>query len=81
MGLLESFGGLVGSIVAVVVMLVIAILSFFVNVFIVQMGAGLAGYAPSGDFVVLAAAIMGTGAIVAGAAPMTGLLGSDGPKI
>ena len=75
MGILDSFGALVSSIVASIVLLVFAIVSFFVTVFIVQMGAGLAGYAPSGDFIVLSAAILATGAIVAGATPMSGLSG------
>nr|WP_225935310.1 hypothetical protein [Halobaculum magnesiiphilum] len=52
-----------------------AILSFFITVFIVQVGAGLAGYSPSGDFIVLSAAILATGAIVAGATPLSGLSG------
>jgi hypothetical protein len=75
MGILDSFGALVSSIIAAIVMLVFAILSFFVTVFIVRAGAGLAGYSPTGDFVVLSAAILATGAIVAGASPMTGLSG------
>ncbi|WP_435068248.1 hypothetical protein [Haloplanus sp. C73] len=75
MGLLDSFGALASGIVAAIVMLAFAILSFFVTVFIVQMGAGLAGYSPSGDFVVLSAALLATGAIVAGATPMTSLGG------
>lgn len=75
MGVLDSFGALASGIVAALVMLVFAILSFFVTVFIVQVGAGLAGYSPSGDFVVLSAALLATGAIVAGATPMTGLSG------
>jgi hypothetical protein len=73
MGLLDSFGALASSIIAAIVMLVFAILSFFVTVFIVQVGAGLAGYSPAGDFVVLSAAILATGAIISGATPMTGL--------
>ena len=77
MGFLDSFGALASSIVAAIVMLVFAILSFFVTVFIVQAGAGLAGYSPSGDFVVLAAALLATGAIAAGATPMTGLATVD----
>jgi len=77
MSVLNSFGALVGSIVAAVVMLVFAILSFFVTVFIVQAGAGLAGFSPSGDFVVLSAAILSTGAIMAGASPMSGLSGAE----
>lgn len=75
MAILDSFGALASSIVAAIVMLVFAILSFFVTVFIVRTGAGLAGYTPGGDFVVLSAAILATGAIVAGASPMTGLSG------
>ena len=75
MGFLDSFGALVSSIIAAVVMLVFAIVSFFVTVFIVQAGAGLAGYSPSGEFVVLSAAILATGAIVAGATPMSSLGG------
>lgn len=77
MGILDSFGALVGGLVAAAVMLVFAILSFFVTVFIVQAGAGLAGFSPSGDFVVLSAAILSTGAIMAGASPMSGLSGVD----
>ena len=75
MAILESFGALVSSIIAAIVMLAFAILSFFVTVFIVQVGAGLGGYSPSGDFVVLSAALLATGAIVAGATPMTSLSG------
>jgi hypothetical protein len=79
MGVLDSFGALVSSIVAAIVMLVFAILSFFITVFIVQVGAGLAGYSPSGDFIVLSAAILATGAIVAGASPLTGLSETQEP--
>ena len=75
MGILDSFGALVSSIIASIVLLAFAILSFFITVFIVQVGAGLAGYSPSGDFIVLSAAILATGAIVAGATPMTSLGG------
>jgi hypothetical protein len=75
MGFLDSFGALVSSIIAALVMLVFAIVSFFVTVFIVQAGAGLAGYSPSGEFVVLSASILATGAIVAGATPMSSLGG------
>jgi hypothetical protein len=62
----------VSSIIAAIVMLVFAILSFFVTVCIVRAGAGLAGLDPGPDFVVLSAAVLATGAIVAGASPMTG---------
>ncbi|WP_348612925.1 hypothetical protein [Halobaculum rarum] len=75
MGFLDSFGALVSSVIASLVLLVFAILSFFITVFIVQVGASLAGYSPSGDFIVLSAAILATGAIVAGATPLSGLSG------
>jgi len=75
MGLLDSFGALVSSIIASIVLLAFAVLSFFITVFIVQVGAGLAGYTPSGDFIVLSAAILATGAIVAGATPVSSLGG------
>jgi len=78
MGILDSVGGLAGSIIASIVMLVFAILSFFVTVFIVQVGAGLAGYSPSGDFVALSAAILAGAAISAGASPLSGLASDDG---
>ncbi|MFC7236294.1 hypothetical protein [Halosegnis marinus] len=75
MGILDSFGALVSSIIASIVLLVFAIISYFITVFIVQVGAGLAGYSPGGDFVVLSAAILATGAIVAGSTPMSSLGG------
>ncbi|MFC6874020.1 hypothetical protein [Halobellus marinus] len=78
MSVLDSFGALLSSVIAAVVMLAFAVLSFFITVFIVQVGAGLAGYSPSGDFVVLSAALLATGAIVAGATPLTGLSGISG---
>jgi len=77
MGFLDSFGALISSIIASIVLLVFAILSFFITVFIVQVGASLAGVTPSGDFVVLSAAILATGAIVAGATPLSSLGGLD----
>lgn len=75
MGILDSFGALVSSLIASVVLLVFAILSFFITVFIVQVGAGLAGLDPNADFIVLSAAVLATGAIVAGATPMSSLSG------
>ncbi len=57
---------LVENLVAGVVMLVFAILSFFVTVFVVSTGAGLAGYQPDGNFAVLSATILVAATIVAG---------------
>ncbi|WP_181687393.1 hypothetical protein [Halorhabdus salina] len=75
MSILNSFGGLVASVIAALVLLVFAVLSFFVTVFIVDVGANLAGLEPTADYVTLSAALLSTGAIVAGASPMTGLAG------
>lgn len=73
MALLDNLSGLASSIVSSIVLLVLAILTFFVTVFIVQVGAGLAGYTPSGDFVALSAAILSASSIVAGSTPLAGL--------
>jgi len=73
MGIFDSLGALAASIVAAAIMLALAIISFFVTVFIVQVGAGLADYSPSGDFVALSAAVLAGAAIAAGASPLTGL--------
>lgn len=49
-----------------VMMIVLGIVAFFVTVFIIDTGAGLAGKIASGDFVVLAATILVAAAIVGG---------------
>jgi hypothetical protein len=77
MGVLDSLGALASSIVAAIVMLVFAILSLFVTVFIVDMAAGIAGLEPSDDFVVLGAALLASAAIVAGG---SGLAMPEGPQ-
>jgi hypothetical protein len=66
MGALDSFGVLVSGIIAAVVMLVFAILSLFVTVFIVDAAAGIADLDPADGFVVLGATIIAAAAIVAG---------------
>lgn len=73
-------GQIVGNLVAAALMIVLAILTFFVTVFVVDAGAGLAGY-DDNDFVVLAAAVLAGSAIIAGGvAPMgevEGVTGDD----
>ncbi len=71
MGLVDSVGALAASIIAAVVMLVFAILSLFVTVFVVDVAASIGGLNPSDDFVVLGAAIIAAGAIVAGGSGLT----------
>lgn len=65
------------SVLAPIVLLLFAVLRFSVTVFVVEVGAGLTGYSPSGDFVALSAAVLATGATVAGASPMSGLGGAE----
>lgn len=77
MGLLDSFGELVGSIIAVIIMFVLAIISFFITVFIVDVGAGFAGFDPSGDYVALSAAVLTASAIMAGATPLGAIAGVE----
>lgn len=66
MGVGRVLGDLVENLVAGIVMLVFAILSFFVTVFVISTGAGLAGYTPDGNFAVLSATILVASTIVAG---------------
>lgn len=66
MSVSQTLGELVENIVAGVVMLVFAILSFFVTVFVVSTGAQLAGYTPDGNFAVLSATILVAATIMAG---------------
>jgi len=76
MGLLDSVGELVGSVIAVALLLVLAVVSFFVTIFIVDAGASLAGLSPGDDYVTLAAALLTAGAIVGGATPLTAIAGT-----
>lgn len=72
MGLLDSFGALASAIIAAVVMLVFAILSVFVTVFIVDVAAGIADVEPDEDgFVVLGGTLLAAAAIVAGGTGLT----------
>ncbi|MFB6074234.1 MAG: hypothetical protein ABEJ89_04410 [Haloarculaceae archaeon] len=73
MATLDSFGALVSSVIAVVLMLVLSILSFYITVFIVDIGAGIAGLSPPDGYTTLAAAVLAGAAIVAGASPLSGV--------
>ena len=64
--LVRVLGGLVQSVVTFVVLIILAILAFYVTVFVVSTGAQLAGYDPSGDFVVLSAALLVVAALLGG---------------
>lgn len=63
----DALTGLLSNVVAFFVMIVLAVLSFFLTVFVVDVGAGLAGYTElSGDFVVLSSALLVSATIIAG---------------
>jgi len=53
----KRFGGILGrilaSILSFLVMIVLAIVSFYFTVFVVSAGASFAGYSPSADYAVL----------------------------
>lgn len=71
MGLVDSVGALAASIIAAIVMLVFAILSLFITVFVVDVAANIGGLDPADDFVVLGASIIAAAAIVAGGSGLT----------
>lgn len=64
----QTLSDLVQNVVAFVIMIVLAIIGFYFTVFVVSTGANLAGYDPSGDFVVLSASLLVVAAILAGGA-------------
>ena len=66
MAVVKILGGLVQTVVTFAVLIVLAILAFYVTVFVVSTGAGLAGYDPSGDFVVLSASLLVVAALLGG---------------
>jgi hypothetical protein len=58
--------GLLGSVIGIVVIGLLATVVFAVAIFVVSTGAGLAGYEPSADFVVLSAALVVVAVILTG---------------
>lgn len=66
MSLVKLLGALAQTVVTFLVLIVLAILAFYVTVFVVSTGAGLAGYDPSGDFVVLSASLLVVAALLGG---------------
>lgn len=65
--------------VAFVLMIVLAVISFFFTVFIVDLGASLAGH-PGDDFVVLSAALLVAAATLAGGISPIGFLTQPAPE-
>ncbi len=62
----EAFQNVIGSVVAAVVMLILAILSFFLVVYVVSVGSGFAGVQADSNFVVLSASLIVSAGILAG---------------
>ena len=71
----QALGELVQSIVAFIVMIVLGIIGFYLTVFVVATGGRLAGFDPSGDFVILSATLLVVAAILAGGVSPIGFLG------
>lgn len=66
MSMARDFSNVMKSLVAAIVMLVLAIIGFFITVFVVDTGAGLAGFTPEGNYVILSATILVAAAVLAG---------------
>ncbi|MFQ3318703.1 MAG: hypothetical protein ACI8UR_001723 [Natronomonas sp.] len=64
--ILRTLSGLVQTVVTFLVLIILAIAAFYVTVFVVSTGADLAGYNPSGDFVVLSASLLVIAALFGG---------------
>ncbi|AGN02447.1 hypothetical protein L593_12540 [Salinarchaeum sp. Harcht-Bsk1] len=61
----STLGQIAGNLLAAALMIVLAVLTFFITVFVVDAGASLAGY-DDNAFVVLSAAVLAGSAIIAG---------------
>jgi len=61
-----KFSGVMRSLVSAIIMLVLAIIGFFITVFVVDTGAGLAGFSPEANYVILSATILVAAAVLAG---------------
>ncbi len=66
MGLQNTLSGVVEDVIAAVIMVVLAVLSFFFVVYVVQAGSGIAGVQAGAGDIVLSAAIIVAAAILAG---------------
>ncbi|WP_440772414.1 hypothetical protein [Natronorubrum sp. DTA28] len=72
----QAIGDFVSNFVAFVLMIILAIVSFFFVVFVVDFGASLAGYGGD-EYVVLSSALLVAAAILAGGiSPLSDLSGS-----
>lgn len=65
-GVKKALSTILGNIAAAVVMLVLAIIAFFITIFIVDSGAGIAGLSPDHSYIVLSAAILSGASVLGG---------------
>ncbi|ELY23381.1 hypothetical protein C500_19664 [Natrialba magadii ATCC 43099] len=73
--------GLLASVIGILVIGLIATVVFAVTIFVISTGAGLAGYEPSADYVVLAAALIVVAVILTGGfTPRLSGNRDDGPE-
>ncbi|WP_313695522.1 HVO_2922 family protein [Halorarum halobium] len=73
----RALGSFLESVVGFLVMIVLAVVAFYLTVFVVRTGGALAGQAPSGNFVVLSAALLVVAAILAGGLSPASALGTS----
>ena len=66
MSIVQLVRALTQTAVTFAVLIILAIVAFYITVFVVSTGAGLAGYDPSGDFVVLSASLLVVAALLGG---------------
>lgn len=66
MSVMKALSGVVENVVAAVVMLVLSVLSFFLVVYVVNVGSRIAAVDAPGGFVVLSAALIVAAGIIAG---------------
>lgn len=65
--ILRILSGLVQTVITFAVLILLGIVAFYITVFVVSTGAGLAGYEDvSGDFVVLSASLLVVAALLGG---------------
>lgn len=75
----KALSDFVSNLVAFVLMIILAVISFFFVVFVVDIGAGMAGF-EGNQYTVLSAALIVSAAIVAGGiSPLSHLSGVEEP--
>lgn len=65
-GIKKALSTILGNVAAAVVMLILAIIAFFITIFIVDSAASIAGLAPAADYVVLSAALLTAASVLGG---------------